>query len=603
LKRLEKIQEVVLALFLILLPFVFSVRFTVSFEIPKVLIFRLFTALLLITVIWEFYLNKKVLKDYLNIFKKHKYLNLIFFLPIFQLISIILNESYFLSILGSDQRQQGFINLVFYILLFCVFIHLFRKRILRKRILSYITFSSFLVMFIGFLQYFESFPYLRTKLAYENIRIFSTLGQANVYAAFLILIIPFFFLLKTKFKYIFAVLAFISICLTLSRVALAVSIFELILLSLIEFKNRKRLFKYLALFLITACSSVFLIYGELINRFRNFETLKVREFLFDASITAIKTKPFWGFAYDNFRNYSATFINPEISKYEFSERVADRAHNIILDLLLSGGFSYLFIFILFFLGLLFYLKRKKMNKEELILLIGLFSIFLYLQLNFLTVVLTIYSILVLSYLLTVSFEYKNYKLEKVNSYFIPIASSILVFTISFITIFPLFSSDIFLKKYILNHDIRYLESSIRLNPYRSNSYLLKAKYYSNELKNSKLSRIDYNYKLAQDNLNDFLKCNGSIADYYLNLGTISRTRSIRLNEDLDESIVYLNKALFYYPYSAEIRGELAVTLFLNGEKKRADAEFEVFQEFLERGINKKILDLNKKLQSLSSKKQ
>jgi O-antigen ligase len=146
-----------------------------------------------------------------------------FIIPVVAVIFLFLHSIFLAinpinSIYGLYDRQQGLISLFFYLLFFYLFI---RTVITQKinLILNTILFSSLLVSVYGFCQWFGTDFVKWTEPANITHRIFSSLGQPVFLGSFLVLVIPIsfylFFTSKHRPRSIFYFLAIIAQCIAL----------------------------------------------------------------------------------------------------------------------------------------------------------------------------------------------------------------------------------------------------------------------------------------------------------------------------------------------------------------------------------------------------
>jgi len=407
-KAINNIQVIVLALVLFLTPIIFSSYFDVSFETPKVLVFGFLILISSFLLFFEFYINRESFLKYKKKLKENKFLMIPILIFLSSFLSAVFSDDFFLSFFGSSNRHHGILTLFFYLLFFYLLLYHLQKRHFKEKLIIVASSSIVLVLIIGFLQCFDLFPSLRAKVLFENIRIFSTLGHPNILAAFLVLSLAYFHLFIEKVfpKYLLFLLVLILMILTLSRFGFLVILIELFLFVILDFKTSKYLKRFLFLFfsILSFCILFFIKNLMVLNRFFNFDTLLSRFYLFKAGLKAFSRKPFLGYGHDQFMRISSDFLSLDIYNYEKTGKIADRAHNIFIDSLLNGGFIYVLLFVLFYYFLAKHLFKQALTKKQKAILIALFSLFLFVQFNFLTIVLNIYIIFLLAVLLIDTLE-------------------------------------------------------------------------------------------------------------------------------------------------------------------------------------------------------
>ncbi|MFA6145751.1 MAG: O-antigen ligase family protein [Patescibacteria group bacterium] len=334
-------------------------------------------------------------------------------------LATIFSKSPYHSFWGYYQRKMGYIIWLHFFAFFSILFFNLKDKKQIIRIFYAIIGSSVVVVVYGFLQIFGLDPFPWSESPFFNSRIFSTLGQPNFLASWLLLIIPIIFWALFKvarhwtsknnfFNRIFkrpliACLLFgtiISLVLTQSRsgwIGFFIAFFFFIIIWA-YFKKQKRL--SLLLLILLAVIILFVIYlnfnpiapqkGDsfLIARLKtltNFnETGKLRLIWWGNSLDLIKQAPIFGYGPEIQRFLFIPYYQPDFAVLEAINSYPDRAHNDILDTLLIGGIlgliSYLFLIIsAFCLGLKSVFKSKL---EILVLLTGLIGYLVSIQFSF-----------------------------------------------------------------------------------------------------------------------------------------------------------------------------------------------------------------------------
>lgn len=242
------------------------------------------------------------------------------------------------------------------------------KRI--RRVIITAALSGFVVSLYGILQIFNLDFLTWAEPPYLTHRAISTFGQPNFLASFLLLIIPLDFYLAFRSRRLWRRLAYIIISLsallclffTASRGALValvlVGLFFLIYgWRQIIFSPRRRIGLAAGIFAIIIIFFAGWHYfspGRLTD-FLNLPTSSVSARLnfYSAAVTAIKAKPFFGYGLENAGEVFIHYYAPDWGLYANVGASTDRAHNLVLDILLSAGIWGLFLFA----GLYYYFFR------------------------------------------------------------------------------------------------------------------------------------------------------------------------------------------------------------------------------------------------------
>ena len=330
-------------------------------------------------------------------------------------ISTIFSEVRWFSFWGSWQRKLGFLAWAHFFAFFLVLVFNLRNKAQFKRIVLTVLITASLVAFYGFLQFFGYDPFnwvLEPVFRAFDYRVFSSLGQPNFLASWLLLVIPLnflaIFLYKRRFSRFFLgllllVLIFLFV-LTQSRGGFIGFMLEAAFLGLAfsYFKNKKAVFFSIIFVLILGILTVgwlnihnlkrnnsdFTQFGGPIGRIQSLANLenvgKYRLLHWQASLDIIKDRPFIGFGLGSQRFHFPYYYGKEFAMYEKPNIFLDRAHNNTLDVLLSAGILGLIAW-WFFLGLIFYWGFKtgaRQRTKIVFLLAGIFGYFISIQFSF-----------------------------------------------------------------------------------------------------------------------------------------------------------------------------------------------------------------------------
>lgn len=417
-KALDLVVETSYLLLIFLIPLWFAYLFPTfnMFELSKIVLFRIllsffFLAFLLwilagarLKLVWQS-LQKEGRKKVIKILTPP--LVLIIFLLISPLFSIKPME----SIWGSYSRQQGVLSYLAYFLwalllfFYLLFVYILKgKRSLSrkiKRIILTVIASGSLVALYGVLQImnidFLSWP----EPPYLTGRALSTLGQPNFLASFLLLVIPLsvysFFKAKKFWPRFFYLLALIlqlaCFFFTSSRgglLALA-AVAGLMIGRIIFLSSWKRKTKFYIVIAFLACllGGIFSMEYFIPGRVRSLFDLKsgslaARVYFFQAASEAILERPVLGYGLETADDIFIKFYERDWGLFGKVGASADRAHNLVLDILLNTGFVGL-IFFIFWYYYYFRLGFKgsgDKEKKELMLAISLGALGYFLSLFF-----------------------------------------------------------------------------------------------------------------------------------------------------------------------------------------------------------------------------
>lgn len=381
----------------------------------------------LVEIICFFWLVGIVLApEKINDFKKHfKFvLPAVVFILVLGLATIFSHSPY-CGFFGSYVRKMGYLTwLHFFVFFLVLFFNLTPKRI--NRVFYVIIAATGIAVLYGFLQIFGLDFFRWSESPSFGHRVFSTFGQPNFLASWLLLTLPvvLWAVFSAKggtasgrrlnlMRPVFVCLLFLSLfvfILTQSRggwFGFYLSFFFFV----VVFSRRKKK-KNLAVLLLTffLFSTAFLGFlnasplavrqgdNPLIVRLKTLSNLsgagKLRLIWWRNSIDLIGQKPWLGYGPETQEMNFAGYYQPEYAVLEGINQMPDRAHNDFLDTLLISGIlgllSYVFLIVsAFWLGLKRILRKTSGDSEVcdpefmiLVLLTGLFGYLVSLQFSF-----------------------------------------------------------------------------------------------------------------------------------------------------------------------------------------------------------------------------
>lgn len=452
-KYLERTIEACWLLIIFFVPLLFFHNISYdTFELPKAVFFRFLTELILLLFVLKIFLKNRI---EIIVDKKVILLSGVFISYI--ILDLLFSIHSLQSWMGSFVRYQGVFTYVHYLAFFLLVAHNLKNWQQIERLFFIILISSAVSCVYGLSQYFNLDFFTWQNSAYYQGRIFSTLGQPNFFAHWLIIVIPLsfyslFYFKKNNIKFIIFILCFFqTICLflTYSRAALISFILEIALFFIFSsfafkknFYNKKNVLCVVAMIFMLGIFCLFLKVGSksvievTAGRFTAAQNLNIniRFLTWVAGINEIKNEKIgrllFGYGQDTLED---VYIKHYKQDWLFAEKInsyPDRSHNIILDIILMHGLFGFFVFASFFGYFLFkslyYLKNKIDNKTSFIngdwllvvLMIVLCGYFINIQFSFSVIGTSVYLYLVLALIMyltkgPINKEYK-FKLSTIS---------------------------------------------------------------------------------------------------------------------------------------------------------------------------------------------
>ncbi len=409
----EKTFLALLLALVFLLPIVFGGPGLVwnSFTLPKVVLFQSLVLAL-------FFLGGLKLFSSSEVFLvRNRYFFFFFFFLLFSwFLSSIIAPNPELSFWGRYDRLQGFFSFLGYGLLFLLLIFFLKKKHIKK-ILWVIAFSSFFVCIYGVLQYLGLDPIVWA----EKGRIFSSLGQPNFLAHYLVMVLPVSFFLfwfssgkrERVFLSLLVLLQLSCLLFTLSRAGWLAFLGGVLFFFLIlpAVKGAKKL---LSLSLVIGAILLLILAGHIFTGISSSESKafeeetiwqrlgsvvsfdqgssQMRLYYWQASWQEFKetsvTRKVFGYGPDSLADIFAGHYEKDWGVNESINTYPNRAHNFFLDTLLSFGIlgvlsSLLFFGFIFFRSFQYlYFKRGDQGAEYWLVLTLVTTFLVYLINNF-----------------------------------------------------------------------------------------------------------------------------------------------------------------------------------------------------------------------------
>jgi len=424
--------EVFYLAIIFLVPIYFGLFFITEnpFELQKMVVFKILFLLLAFLSILKFIIESDFKKIVITMSKKYFYIPIIILL--FSLISLLWSIDPWISFFGTADRQLGWLSEFYFFLFFCFLslnVVLAKDKFKKIDRLIFTALLSSLVVAVYAISQFLGYDFLIwEEPAFITKRSMSTLGQPNFLGSFLILVIPLaIYFIKKSSKWCLKILT--SLILIIDLIALICSgsrgawlgLLGASIIALIwfYFKNNKKIF-FSGLALSILCLIILLTGNNVISqRFKsafdlNTGSSSVRITLWETSLQAISNR-FYGYGLENQSEAITPYYESNWAVLSKVNVTFDRAHNIILDKLLTVGVIGLLL-CLFFCWFIFKLLKK--NKDSFLikmLFISLLSYLISLLFNFSVVVTNIYFWSLLAIL--ISYDYKEKISEENNKGF------------------------------------------------------------------------------------------------------------------------------------------------------------------------------------------
>ena len=375
-KRLQSFNEWLVYLMLFAIPLVFSERFFLAYELPKLVIFRVAVLFLFFGTLAKVFAEGEM--RILKVFEgaRLKKILLAIFFTIFLITALAVAPE--LSFWGSYFRGHGSYTLLHYLAFFILLAMNFQSRAQWEKALMFSAASFFLVGAYATLQYF-GLDFTSYNLQEVSLgRSYSSLGQPNYLASYLLLMLPVLFVyFYVKGRYFLATAALMVAAFALgaseSRSGVLGLTFALFfMLTLWHFFVKKQRGFWLIIVLSAVAGSTFL-FG--ISQDDPFRSVLSRLVIWDTSIELVKDSPLVGYGPDSLSTIFPSYTDGSLLATERSNTIPGRTHNNILELLISGGLLALAVF---FWAFGWVLKRsfaglKNLKGDERIYLIGALS--------------------------------------------------------------------------------------------------------------------------------------------------------------------------------------------------------------------------------------
>ncbi|PJA09941.1 hypothetical protein COX68_01640 [Candidatus Falkowbacteria bacterium CG_4_10_14_0_2_um_filter_41_15] len=352
------------------------------FELNKIVLFRS-----LVYILFSLTLIKALFWPSQRKFSL-RYLWLVLALLIFGALSLFFSVDSANSYYGLSDRQQGYRSLLFYAWwFFLLFYNLAATDNLEKklsRIFWVIMGASFLVSLYAILQILGIDFIAWTEPPFVTLRATSTLGQPNFLGSYLLLVMPLtiYGLIKYRHfwrRFILALLLpmqFITLIITESRAAWLGLLGALILLAgwnLSRFWPKISASKKRGLILISVLAAItfFLALSQssyVADRFKSSVDLKhgsvsARLNFWSGAVKSIWEKPWLGYGWENQGIEFIKYYQVNWAESGFVNASTNRAHNVILDILLAVGIIGLIFYVWIYASFFRWANRNRSDER------------------------------------------------------------------------------------------------------------------------------------------------------------------------------------------------------------------------------------------------
>lgn len=625
---LEKLIEIVILLIAFLPPvfFAFFYRTNNVFTLNKIVIFKMLVIILFWLTIFRYLIDRKVYKN--NIKVLDKFITIPFLLMIVLTVSSIFSIDTYTSLNGLYQRQMGLISHLYYFIFFVLLVLNIKSRRQVRDILLTSVLSSFVASIYGIIQ-IQGFDPLNWTESTET-RATSTFGQPNFLGLFIIMILPVtcYFLqhfkryfLKVVFLFIFVIQIFCllytySISSYLSLILASISLLFIYFVFFrskdfkkLQIKHLKKIVIAIFVFLIFFVVFYFIapnkyqsvILSSKVGKVINLTggSVSARLQFWQAGIKAIPERFILGHGLDTQKQVLVKNYQKDWALYNNINVMPNRAHNIVIDILLTIGVVGLFIYCaMSFLALKLIILNIRARKEPILNYLILFSLttyLFYLQFNFSIVVSAIYFWIFLAILIFINQQeaIENIELDsgensifKVQRKFYLVIIIVIFSAFSYIctnqikNLFNVIIADNYFMQLRMDAKYNRYFASVKMYEFIK-EYVPQTSYYDFEfarmLSNFVLIyNVDPFYKVGVDKLQEVkqnIKTENYDSDYAItNMQSALIQKYPELKEEVDKNYQNL---ISYHTEIPFIYKEYAFFLYREGEYEKALDNFEI----------------------------
>jgi hypothetical protein len=286
-----------------------------NFEFTKVIFFNILSSLTIIFFLIESFLKKEIIKIY--------YKKILFFTISISILSTTFSISPFISLFWNQEKAHSLIFILNLIWIFIVLTN--KKKHELDKFLKIYLISIFIVCIIWIKEYY--FPSLNYQDDFNKA--VSSFWNNSFLALSILLLIPLIlkkYTLKYKFLYLFLLL----FCLLLTKSLIAIIIFVIYLFFYFFWKNKWFIFSFL--FILFWLSIIFLYFPEKLHSF--LSRFYIWQNVISLYLSNFKNILFW-YWFETLNLIFTKEKNPYLYIFENYWFIADRSHNLWLDILYS----------------------------------------------------------------------------------------------------------------------------------------------------------------------------------------------------------------------------------------------------------------------------
>lgn len=329
----------ILAVILAFMPFLH-----VEFELPKVAILKICIWVMLLTTLWKF-----IHEGFLSIPKRvEKWVGMvgIGFIAVI-ILGVAISGMPVLSLFGTYQRFDGAIGYTYIGVFFLLMILGIQEKEVFEKAIKFMGWALLVVFIYALLQKLGLDPFGYNLRELSLGRVFSTMGHPNFLASLIVLVAPSVgvYWLKRSGKLVawaWMLMFLILLGLTESREGILGLIAGGIcyyLITGIWAKTLKKRISYIVVAAVVATTILGLYIKTDDSWLSSGRSANYRLLMWNETVKMIIEKPFFGHGLATFGIEFQRNTPKEMIQYEEANVVADRPHNMILELLFEGGFA------------------------------------------------------------------------------------------------------------------------------------------------------------------------------------------------------------------------------------------------------------------------
>lgn len=385
-KILENITKVLVYLSFFVPLVVVPSSFIFPFIVPKILLFRSLTTLMLGCYILLLFINWQEYKI------KFTPMNLVlgFFVLSFAISTFVGVDPYH-SFWDNHERMLGLFTILHYFIFYLFCSSIFKNWSEWKNALKIFLFAGSIVMILGMVQKVDP-TFLMNQ---SGDRVASTLGNSIYVGGYALFLFFASFLLLTKEESYFwkivwcaaGMVSFTGMIFSGTRGSLLgflVGIFVVLPCYSITLKSRPQVRRFSLAILaigVVALGILFLnrqntavfnipVLGRLLNSSLSMGTGSTRLIAWNIAVDGWKERPIFGWGPNNFFYAFNKYYNPKSLEFGYSETWFDNAHNIILNTLtVQGSFGLLCYLSIFVIAILVLWRNEELKKKNLHLVV------------------------------------------------------------------------------------------------------------------------------------------------------------------------------------------------------------------------------------------